>query len=128
MSYSTSDLYVVNSMVRDIKERCGNHEIDVFFDRSGIRGGETIPEIIRNKIRECDEFMILLSQHSLRRQWVMNELGAAWMVEKRIIAVTYNVSPKEMPDIIAQNKAFDLNEFKDYLTELADRVEKGTKG
>ena len=36
--------------------------------------------------------MILLSSHSITRQWVLVELGGAWMLDKRMMAITYNVA------------------------------------
>jgi len=53
-------------------------------------------------------------------------VGAAWGLEKRIVAVIDKVTPEEMPDIIAQYKAIDLNNFDEYLKQLLKRV-KGSK-
>ena len=55
----------------------------------------------------------------------MNEIGAAWVLGKPIIAIMDKLSPMEMPDIIKQNKAIDLNDFEDtYLVELLRRVKR----
>lgn len=98
ISYSRRDRWIAEQMVRNIEQRCGDRA-DVFRDERGIRGGESIPEAIRQHIIECDEFMILLTQHSVEREWVKIELGAAWGQSKLIVAVTHYVSPEEMPTI-----------------------------
>jgi hypothetical protein len=43
---------------------------------------------------------------------------------KRLTAIIDKVAPKEMPDIIAQTKAYDLNDFDRFVTELLRRAER----
>ncbi len=127
-SYSTKDRWVAEQIVRHIEERC-EEQVSVFMDQRGIGGGESIPDVVKQKIQECDEFVVFLTQNSIRRQWVNIELGVAWGEDKRIIAITHNVSPKAMQDIIVSKKAFDLNEsFDEYCEELAGRVEERVRG
>ena len=50
------------------------------------------------------------------------EIGAAWVLGKRIVAIIDKVSPEEMPDVIAPYKAIDLNNFDEYLEQLMNRA------
>jgi len=61
-----------------IERRGKVNRIKTFLDEKDIHGGDSIPESIRAKIRECHEFVVLLSRYSIDRQWVLVEVGAAW--------------------------------------------------
>jgi len=51
--------------------------IKTFLDEKDIEGGQSIPDIIRQNLFDCDEFLILFSSYSIDRQWVLAKLGAA---------------------------------------------------
>jgi hypothetical protein len=109
--------------VADLIEKAGRqHEIDTFLDEKDIEYGGSIPEEIRQQIRDCGELVVLLSEYSVDRPWVLIEIGAAWVLEKRIVAVMDKLSPDQMPDVIAPFRGVDLNEIQDYVNELVGRV------
>jgi len=97
--------------VKLIEEK-SKRRIKTFLYDKNIDGGASITESIRRAIRNCDEFVVLLSPFSKDRPWVMNEIGAAWVLEKTIVAIIDKVNPNEMPDIVKQYKAIDLNASK----------------
>jgi nucleoside 2-deoxyribosyltransferase len=101
--------------------------VKTFLYEKHIAGGEAIPDSIRNNIQQCDEFLVLLSRYSIDRPWVLIEMGAAWALEKPIIAITDKVTPEEMPAIIAPRRAIDLNALDEYLGQLYDRVRKARR-
>jgi hypothetical protein len=107
-----------------IEQRGKANHIDTFLDEKDIHGGESIPESIRTKIRECNELLVLLSRYSIDRQWVLVEVGAAWGLKKHIVAITDKITPEEMPEITRAHKALDLNDFDKYIEELIDRARK----
>lgn len=111
-------------MSKLIDERGNATGIKTFLDERDIHGGDSIPESIRTKIRECDELMVLLSRYSVGREWVLTEIGAAWGLQKRIVAITDKITPQEMPEITRMHKALDLNEFDRYVEELLRRSKK----
>jgi hypothetical protein len=125
ISHSEKDSWIAKQMAALIEEKCREHSIQTFLDEKDIAGGESIPESIRKNIRECSEFLVLLSRYSIDRPWVLIEIGAAWVLGKRITAIIDKVTPEEMPDIITPYKALDLNSFDEYLEQLLGRV-KGT--
>jgi len=122
ISHSTKDRWIARQAAKLIEAQGRGHGIKTFLDEKDIEGGESIPETIRQNIQRCHEFLVLLSRNSIDRPWVLMEIGAAWALEKRIIAITDKVTPEEMPDIIAPYKAIDLNSFDDYLEQLLKRV------
>lgn len=126
-SCSDKDRFVAKMCVRLIEER-SKRRIEVFLYDKDIEGGDSIPEAIRQAIRNCHEFVVLLSPFSKDRPWVMNEIGAAWGLKKTIVAIVDKVNPSEMPDIIKPYKAIDLNSFEiEYLREVLVRASRRRK-
>jgi TolB-like protein len=72
LSYATEDRPAAQS-VRDALEACG---LEVWYDESGLDGGDAWDQKIRRQIRECDFFMPLISAQTearpegyFRREW-----------------------------------------------------------
>jgi hypothetical protein len=106
-------------------EEGGKPHVRVFVDEKDIEGGQSIPESVRIGIEQCDEFVVLLSRYSKDRPWVLVEIGAAWGLRKPIVVITDKIAPKEMPDILSRDKAIDLNDFDQYITQLLKRAKTG---
>jgi hypothetical protein len=98
--------------------------VTVFLDEKDIEGGEDIAERIRTALEECDEFVVLLSQYSVNRQWVLVETGAAWAFRKRMTAIVDKITSEELPDIMVALKYVSLNDFDRFLEELSRRGKK----
>ena len=122
ISHSTKDRWIARQMATIIESRGRRYGIGTFLDERDIEGGDSIPETILTKLRDCQEFVILLSPQSITRQWVLVELGAALGLQKHIVPIIHNVAPTDIPDIIRLTKAHELNDFEHYLDELARRV------
>jgi len=122
ISHSTKDRFIARQVAELIEEAGREHGIETFLDEKDIEFGGSIPERIRQEIRDCGELVVLLSEYSVGRPWVLVEIGAAWVLEKRIIAVMDKLSPDQMPDVIAPYRAVDLNDVRDYIDELAERI------
>ncbi len=92
-----------------------------FLDEVDLEGGDRIPETIKANLHACEELVILLSPSSVTRQWVLAELGGAWTLGKRIMAITYDLAAEKIPDIIDHDKSYELNDFDRYVDELIGR-------
>jgi hypothetical protein len=123
ISHSTRDQWVARQMASVIEQRGRRHAVRTFLDEKDIESGDQIHESIRDSIRGCDELLVLLTRRSASRPWVLIEMGAAWGLRKRIVAVMGDVTPEELPDIIFPYKGVDLNKFDDYVTELVNRAQ-----
>ena len=125
ISHSIKDRFIARQ-VADLIETAGReHGIDTFLDEKDIEYGGSIPDEIRQQIRNCGELVVLLSEYSVDRPWVLIEIGAAWVLEKRIVAVMDKLSPDQMPDVIAPYRGVDLNDVQAYVRELVDRIAAG---
>ena len=120
-SHSHKDRWIAKQCVRLIEEG-GRGGVRAFLDEKDIEAGQSIADSVRTAIENCDEFVVLLSPHSKERPWVLIEMGAAWGLQKPIIAIIDKIGPNEIPDIVSPYKAVDLNDFDQYLNQLLKRV------
>jgi len=127
VSYSHKDRWIAKQCVRLIEEMA-KERIHAFLDERDIDAGQHIEEEVLEAIRKCDEFVVLLSPHSKDRPWVTFEMGAARSRKKAVMAISHNLSPQEIPEMIYPYKAVDLNDFEaQYLEQLRKRVQTGRK-
>lgn len=124
ISHSEKDRWIAHQISTLIKAKGKKYKINTFLYEKDIDGGESIPESIKISIKDCNEFVVLLSRYSIERPWVLIEIGAAWVLEKHITAIIDKVSIKELPDIISSDKAVDLNDFDEFLDQLINRAKK----
>jgi hypothetical protein len=120
VSHATADKWLAKALC----ERIENTGATTFRDDRDINGGDDIPEEIRRQIKQSKEIVVLLTPESINRQWVILEVGAAWGWSKRmrITLIREHVAVDPIPDMIKNKKAIPLNDFEDYVNELARRV------
>jgi len=127
ISHSVKDRWIARQMSNLIEQKGKKYGIKTFLDEKDISGGDSIPETICENIQKCHELILLLSRYSVESTWVLIEIGAAWAHNRRIIPVIDKVTPDEMPDVIGQIKAIDLNDFDEYIKEFLGRVKGGRR-
>ncbi|GEM_PF-4515344 len=123
-SHGGEDTYVVEHFLKPKVESSG---AEVFVDSGKIKYGDDFRKIILKELKESNELLILLTKSSLTRPWVLAELGASIITNKRIIAVRYGTSESELQELgvlslIGTKSLMVLDEFDKYLKELEGRV------
>jgi hypothetical protein len=124
ISHSSKDRWIARQMAAIIERKARRYGVRTFLDEVDLEGGDRIPATIKANLHACEEFVILLSPQSISRQWVLVELGGAWTLDKRVMAITYNLAAEKIPDIIEHDKGYDLNDFDRYVAELIARVQR----
>jgi hypothetical protein len=124
ISHSSKDRWIARQMAAIIERRARRYGVRTFLDEKNLEAGASIPEEIRRHLESCEEFLVLLTSLSVSRQWVLLELGAAWGLRKRIAAVTDKIADDDLPDIIRQTKACELNDFDRFVSELVGRAKR----
>ena len=122
ISHSSKDRWIAQQVAAAIEQRGRPHKIKTVLSERDIEAGDDIAAWIRDEIIACDELLVLLSSFSIRRHWVILEIGVALGHKKHIAPITDKVTPKEVPDAIRQMSATDLNEFESYLRQLLRRA------
>jgi hypothetical protein len=73
----------------------------------------------------------LFTALSVQRSWVWIEIGAAWVLEKRIVGIIYGMTVAQFERasggkaVLQDLNLRDLNEFDVYLEELRQRIAHG---
>lgn len=126
ISHATADKWIAKVICVKIEELGAT----TFRDDRDICGGDIIPEIIRKEIKQSKEMIVLLTPESVNRQWILLEVGAAWGWRKDylIVPIRYHIEIDPIPEMVKKTKTRELNEFDNYLTELANRIKKCKNG
>jgi hypothetical protein len=117
ISHSSTDKWVARQICQQL-EACA---IDVFLDEKDIETGDSINDSIQTHLADCDEIVLLLSPASLRSEWVLIELGGAKALKKRLIPILLHVGPNELPDVLSDERARDINDIERYYEEAKVR-------
>ena len=127
-SHGGEDKYVVEHFLKPKIESSG---AAVFLDAGEIEYGDDFRELILGELRKCDELLVLLTKSSLQRPWVLAEVGATLIRDKRIIAVRYGPSESELQELgvlslLGTKSLLQLEDFDEYVTQLMSRVEEAS--
>jgi hypothetical protein len=80
-----------------VLERSG---VEAFCATDDLRPGEEWEKRLKNALKECSELVVLLSPESINSSWVLVEIGAAWVLGKRITPVLVSGSEEDIPDVL----------------------------
>lgn len=82
VSYAHSDRALAEQLFRTL------HSMPVeFWSADQLKVGENWSDVLRSRIRDSQYFVLLLTPNTFESSWVQQELGAAWALGKRIVAV-----------------------------------------
>jgi hypothetical protein len=92
-----------------------------WLDEKDLEGGDIIASDIIRGIDECNEAIVLISQTSLRSQWVAFEIGCVRAQHKRVTPILNNAKLAEMGPM-HDIKGVELNKFEQFLAQLKRRL------
>lgn len=82
VSYARSDQALADEVLRALRRM----RVDVWSD-DRLTAGDNWSEVLRSRLRDSEYFLLLLTPKALESSWVLQELGGAWALGKRIIPV-----------------------------------------
>jgi hypothetical protein len=129
-SHGSDDTYIVENFLKPKVESSGAR---VFVDAGTIGYGDDFRALLLAELGDLDELLVLLTKSSLRRPWVLAELGAALIRRKRIVAVRYGPTEAELQELgilslLGTQTLLTLEGFDEYLMQLAARVKAHNNG
>jgi formylglycine-generating enzyme required for sulfatase activity len=86
LSYSRKDLPFVERLAQDLKAA----GLDVWYDLSGLEGGQRWGSEIQNAILQSQYFIIVLSSHSVGSEWVEKEFMYAHNLKRKIVPILHH--------------------------------------
>jgi TIR domain len=117
ISHSSTDKWVARQIAGQLHER----GVETFLDEKDIETGDSIGDSIQGNLVDCDELLMVLSPASLKSSWVLVEIGGAKALNKRLIPILLHVGPNELPDVLGDGLARDINEIERYYDEVESR-------
>ena len=118
VSYARSDHALAEELFRILR----SIPVDV-WSADQLRTGENWSDVLRSRLRESDYFLLLLTPNTRESSWVLQELGAAWVLGKRIIPVVtdrrlLNTLPVDLSNVQALTTS-ELDQLEDVLQPAA---------
>lgn len=74
--------------------------VSTFCAREDIHAGDEWSDSLRNALAACSEVVCLVAPESVGSDWVLMELGAAWVLRKRITPILLHGAMDQVPDAI----------------------------
>jgi hypothetical protein len=130
VSHGSVDLWVAAQLAREI----GVVGAETFLDDRDLRKGDDYRAILLREVKRADELVALFTPWSINRPWVWNEIGAAWGLDKRVIAILYGLSFEELVanakggSVLESRNVLHLNDAARYFYELQGRISRGGHG
>ncbi len=123
-SHGGDDTFVVREFLKPKVEQSG---AIVFLDAGRIEYGEDFRQTILLELERCDELIVLLTPSSVRRPWVIAEIGATLIRGKRIVAIRYGPSESELQELgllslLGTRTLLRMEDFDEYVEQLERRV------
>jgi TIR domain len=124
-SHGGDDTYIVEEFLKPKVEGSG---ATVFLDAGKIEYGDDFRKQILAELAQCDELLVLFTQSSLRRPWVLAEVGATLVRDRRVVAIMYGPTESELQalgvfSLIGNGSFLQLEKFDEYVQQLQHRVE-----
>ncbi len=130
VSHSGTDAWVARQIGKAIED-CGAQP----FLSEQLEAGVQFDEEIRNVLRKAREVLAYLTPWALDRPWVWMEMGAAWVLKRRLVCVLHGLTPGQLrsdprfPVAIARLNFVDVNEIEaGYLSQLRQRIKQSSGG
>jgi hypothetical protein len=127
ISHSHQDHLIAGTFVNFLNTAVGlepkNIRCTSYLPTSLSAGGK-IEEELRRDIKRCELFMPLITANTLKSEFVLFEIGAAWIQEKEIIPVVYGeTSSLRLPSLLSGLHCTDISGL-DGLVKLAEHLSK----
>ena len=118
ISHSSKDKWAA----RRISEDLISFGTKTFLDEKDIETGQSIDVSLIKHLKDCNDFLIILSPASIKSEWVLIELGGALALGKNIIPILLYVGANEMPKAINLRLARDINSIQLYYEEVKQAI------
>jgi hypothetical protein len=117
LSYSAADKDEARA-VFDILE---SHGRTAFLAERSIAAGEFWEDRVKEALKNCRNFWMLVTPNSLQSEWVTTEWATAWALDKRIVPILFRCRPEELPRRLQSYQCVDFHQVE----QVAGRCDDG---
>jgi predicted RNase H-related nuclease YkuK (DUF458 family) len=132
ISHGSGDNFIVQDSLVPRLEQSG---AEVFIDDGNIDFGADFRERIVSELHRSQELLVFLTVTSMKRPWVMAEIGAAIMRNMHIVALTYGPSESDLQSLgilsllgHVRPVPLDRAPLEGYIKQLTQRVASHASG
>ena len=105
VSYSARDSELADEIVSLLQKK----KLRVFIARKSIEAGEVWTKRLKAALQSSRSVLLLLTPNSLNSDWVKTELGASWVLDKKVIPVYMHIDLSRLPSVMSQ---FQMRSFE----------------
>lgn len=121
ISHATKD----HELAEEFAKLFEKEKIKSFVANIDILPGSDWCEQLREKLYKSDELLLILSPESIKSEWVMIEVGAAWALNKIITPAVLYVDITSAPEPIKRFQAYNITTIsakKKLVENIANRI------
>jgi len=124
ISHGKQDSWIAGQVSKEISSLGAT----TFLDEANIKKGDDFKKEIHRELADCTELIALFTPWSMDRAWVWVEIGAAWGLDKRIIAVLCGMDISDLEGapggeaVLGDLNIISINDLPEYLSELEVRA------
>ena len=121
ISYANADSHNAETIKKALEKK----GIHCFMAEKELQAGDIWAEEIRSALVDSKEMCILCTPTSIKSEWVITELGAAWALNKRIIPVLHRLDISQLPERLRSRECVDLSDFDECIEQIYRRLKAG---
>jgi hypothetical protein len=114
LSYSAADKDEARAIF-DVLEKNG---VSVFLAERSIEAGQPWEGVVKEALKNCRNFWLLVTPDSLRSEWVITEWASAWALEKHIVPILFRCRPEDLPPRLRAYQCVDFHRVGDAVGSL----------
>ncbi|MEM6474610.1 MAG: toll/interleukin-1 receptor domain-containing protein [Pseudomonadota bacterium] len=97
ISYSETDENFAHELEEALKER----GLEAYAYKTNVKPGDRWPDELKARLRSCDTLVAIISSRVIEeKEWIRAEIGAAWVLGKRIFQAKLGVEETLLPGIL----------------------------
>ena len=117
IGHSQKDLPVVEKIYDTLQAE----GLTCFIASKHVKFGELVTESIKSAIINSMEICMLVTPFHVDSQYVVFESGAAWILDKRITLLLYQISHSKLPSLFWRYQTFEIQDLNKYAKEVLKR-------
>lgn len=117
LSYSTAN----KDEARVIFDILAKNDVSVFLAERSIEAGQPWEDAVKEALKGCRNFWLLVTPDSLRSEWVITEWASAWALEKHMVPILFRCRPEELPLRLRAYQCVDFHRVGEAIESLRRR-------
>ena len=114
LSYSSLDHEEANR----IKEKLERERLKCYMASVQVKTGDNFSDHIAEAFINSMEVCLLFTPNSVKSDWVKLEIGASWVLKKRIVSVLFQMKNEDLPDNLKSFQAINYYQLNRYVEEV----------